>query len=564
MRRVFVLTITAIMVTTAFAIAAAPPRATSVSIARLAEFVPVFHPINAQSNQYLLFYPLFSQLVKLDLTDGSLQRVVPDLAQKWTVNANATVFTFSLRKDVKWHDGNRLTADDVVFTATWAAQNQAAHIGLKPAFFSIKDAARAASACAAEKTIAKCGGTEPLAGVKKIDTFTVQFTLEEPNALFLRNLADAPSSIMPKHLLAGKTAEQINRGEFKTRPVGTGPYKFVRFRPGQFVELAANRDYFKGAPKIDRFFYKDITAETALAQLESAELDVGLSVGPDNLDRLSRVGHLNVQVVPSAGVAVLLLLVESAQQRANPTLAPKPGMKPGWDFTDKRVRQAIYYAIDRRGINNKLYGGRNKILWNPPGFVKYPGLNEYPFDPGKAKELLAQSRVDLSKPIRFIVADDPDSRRVTPIIKDQLEAVGFKIELRSMDLSTWEKTAFGDATIRDQWDMTYAFGGSEGLHPSRSSIYFLCEPEKLHDTGYYNCEMRKLFNEALTKANPADQDKIYERIARIFNEEMPEPYFWQVSGVHAINKRVGGGLRRIPMFERYVTMNAETWEIARR
>ena len=579
MRRIVTLGITAMMVAAVFlgvqpngrliptgvapaAIAAAPTQ-NSVTITRFAEYAPFFHPNNAQSNQYILFYALFNQLVKLDLTDENLQKLVPDLAEKWTISPDGTVYTFSLRKDVKWHDGTKFTADDVVYTATYAAENQGAFIGFKPAFFWLKGATAANAACTAAQAADKCGGTAPLEGVKKIDDYTVRFTIEAPNANFMRFMADAPSSIMPKHLLAGQTADQINKGEFKTKPVGTGPYKMVSVRPGQFVELAANPDYFKGAPKIAKFFYMDITPETALAQLQSGQLDIALNVGVANLDLLSRQSSLNVQVVRSAGVFPIMPLAESAAQRADPALAPKPGMKAGWDFTDKRVRQAIYYAIDRRGINQKLFGGRNYILWNPPAFMKYPGLNQYPYDPDKAKKLLAEAKpADMAKPIRLLFSNDPDQSRIAPIVKQQLEAVGFKVELKGMETATWEKIV-DDDTQRDTWDMDFDVGGSEGLGPSRSAIYYLCQPEKLHTSGYYNCELRKLFDEALTKVTPADQDKIYEKIAHIFNEEVPRPYLWQLSGVHVVNKRIGGGLQKIPMFERYLTMNVETWQIVK-
>jgi len=571
MRRIMPLSITVMMVAAIFFAAlsngtlapAATPSQNSVTLTRFAEFAPFFHPINAQSNQYIMFYALFNQLIKLDLTDESLQKYVPDLAEKWTVSPDGTSYTFNLRKDVKWHDGTKFTADDVVYTATWGAENQGAYIGFKPAWFSIKGAQAAEAACVADKTAAKCGGTAPLEGVKKIDDYTVRFTLAEPDSLFVRFMVDAPSSIMPKHLLVGQTADQINKGEFKTKPVGTGPYKMVSVQPGQFVELAANPGYFKGAAKIAKFFYKDITPETALAQLQSDQLDIGLNVGVANFDLLSRMATLNVQVVRSPGVFPLMLLMDGAKERSDPATATKPGMNPGWDFSDKRVRQAIYYAIDRRGINDKLFKGRNHILWNPPAFMKYPGLNEYPFDPGKAKQLLAEAHPpDLAKPIRLLFSNDPDQSRIAPIVKEQLEAVGFKIELKGVETATWEKIV-DDDTLRDTWDMNFDIGGAEGLGPARSEIYYLCQPEKLHTSGYYNCDLRKLFKEARTKINPADQDKIYERIAHIFNEEVPRPYLWQLSGVHVVNKRIGGGLRKVPIFERYLTMNVETWQIVK-
>lgn len=530
------------------------PASSSVSMTRFAEFAPVFHPVEAQSNQYALFYLLFDTLVTLDLSDPMLQTIVPDLATSWEISPDATVFTFHLAEGVTWHDGEPLTADDVVYTATWAAQNQGAHIGFQPAWFSIKGAA------------AIDGTTEPLEGVRKIDDLTVEFTLEAPNALFLRTLVDAPSSIMPEHLLAGQTADQINQGDFKNKtPIGTGPYKMVRIEPDQFVELAANPDYFKGAPKIGSFFYKAITPETALAQLESGELDIALNVGSANQERLSGVDTLNVQVVNSPGIFTLQFTAETAEQRADPALAPAPGMDPPqFPFYDKRVRQALYYGIDRRALNDAVYGGANRILWNPPGFKEYPGLNEYAYDPEKAKVLLAEAAADgadITKPIRFLYANElNDGQRLAPIIQEQLQALGLTVELNAMDIAAWEAIVT-DQAQRDVYDMIFSAGGSEGLHPDRSKIYYLCEPAKLFSTGWYDCAMQDLFQQAIETGDAAAQDAIYEQIAKVLNEEVPQLYLWQLSGVHVVNKRIGGGLTQVPSFERYVTMNAETWTV---
>ena len=268
------------------------------------------------------------------------------------------------------------------------------------------------------------------------------------------------------------------------------------------------------------------------------------------------VPSLNVQVVSSPGIFNLLPVDDT------PDVRERLGLPPvNFDFTDKRVRQAMYYAIDRRAINDAIYGGANRILWNPPGFKEYDGLDEYPFDPEKAKALLAESGVDLSKPIHFLYANElGDGQRIAPIVAQQLQDVGFTVELNGVDITAWEAIVTDD-TQRASWDMTFSAGGSEGLHPSRSQIYFKCGDElPTSQTGYYDCELRQWFEEARTKGDPAEADAIYEQIARKLNDQVPQLYLWQNSGVHAVNKRIEGV--QVPAFERYVTMNVEAWSVA--
>jgi len=235
------------------------------------------------------------------------------------------------------------------------------------------------------------------------------------------------------------------------------------------------------------------------------------------------------------------------------------------DLSDKRVRQAIYYAIDRRTINDELFGGRNRIPWNPPGFRDdIPGLNQYEFNPDKAKELLAaavaEGKIDLSQTLRFYYANElGDGAKMAPIVKQQLEAVGFKVELTGVAIDAWLKVIVDD-TQRGSFDIGFSAGGAEGLGPSRSREYFHCGNQPVNGgSGYYNCDTQKLFDKALTQTDPTERAKTYEEIAKILNDEVPILYWWQNSGVHPVNKRVQGVI--VPAFERYFAMSAYEWSV---
>ena len=132
----------------------------------------------------MLYYLVFDTLVALDLSDKTLQTIKPRMAESWDISPDP------------------------------------------PAWFSLKDQAKLEAACTANPTDAsKCGGTEAFAGVTAPDDYTVVFTLEAPDVFFLRTMVDAPSVIMPAHILQGQTADQINKSDFKNKqPIGTGPF----------------------------------------------------------------------------------------------------------------------------------------------------------------------------------------------------------------------------------------------------------------------------------------------------------------------------------------------------
>jgi ABC-type transport system substrate-binding protein len=119
---------------------------------------------------------------------------------------------------------------------------------------------------------------------------------------------------------------------------------------------------------------------------------------------------------------------------------------------------------------------------------------------------------------------------------------------------------FTSSASRDKWDLTFGAGGSEGLSPSRSDIYFKCgDEDPVAQSGYYNCDLRALFKKARTQVDPAAQDETYHEAAKILNTDVPQFYLWQLAGVHAVNKRVVG--IDTPSFERYVTIDAANWSV---
>jgi peptide/nickel transport system substrate-binding protein len=546
--------------------------ADSISLTRFGSYTPEFHPIFAEANQYLTYYLIFDTLVGVDLSDKSMLTYTPDLATSWTSSPDGSQYTFKLASGVTWQDGKPFDANDVAFTANWTAENRSTFdTGFVPPWYSLKGAADAQAACDKAPTDAKaCGGglDNLIPGIKVIDPQTIQFTTEAPNVLFLQQADNAVSTIMPAHLLSGMTGQQVLKSDFLTKnPIGTGPYKLSRIVTGQFTEFDANPSYFRGAPKISKIFYKDITPDQGLAQLQTGDLDIATNTGAANTATLQGLSNVTTDIVPTPGYLAMYTWDETPAQRAAADYIKKGGLKPGFPFWSKEVRQAVYYAIDRRGIDQAIYKGQNPTVWNPPGYLTtVPGLNEYTFDPAKAKDLLATAAkepgVDLSQPIRLLCTSDTnDNSRICPVIKQQLESVGLKVNIMSMTQAA-ANTYTADLTNRENYDAEFIAGGG-GIDPSSSSFHIACDQgghnNILYDTGYVDCDLLNLYNQALATPDQTARNKIWDQVAQKLNDELPLMYLWQVSGVHAVNKRVQGVT--IPQFDRDYTMDAYKWTI---
>lgn len=485
----------------------------TLTMTRIGNTTPLFGPANnSTGNDAIINSFLFSNLVKVAPDETTL---LPDLAESWEASDDATTFTFHLREDVTWSDGEPFTADDVVFTIGHAAQlGLAAFTGYRPSgWFAVEGAA-------------DVEGTEELpVGLTAVDDYTVEVELAAPNAEFLRNLTDAAYSILPEHIMGGVTAEELATNEFATSaPVGTGPYTLADFQPNQYVEFAARPDYFGGEPQIDTIFFKvGLTAETAEAQLISGELDLALSLNSDSAPNLESVDGLTTMFVESPAAQLIQFRVD------NPLAA------------DVRVRQAIFYAIDRRAMLDELYGGQGTIRWVLPGFDQDSGdLDEYPYDPEKAQELLAEAAADgfdLSAEFKIAFAPngDPAWGKNAPVIQQYLKDVGMNAVLEPLEPAALTAATTGPEPL---YPLVFNSGGSMGLSPDRSSVYFNCTAPL--NTMYANCDLDAAYQAARETTDPDERAELYAEAAKILNRDVPMFALWQPAVLDAWNSNLGG------------------------
>lgn len=506
----------------------APAGESVLRVARLADHYNFWHPVQFQTgNQFQWWSAVFNTLVE---AEADSRTVVGDLAESWEVSPDATVFTFKLVENATWHDGEPFDADDVMFTITWATQNYDSFLGFAPLWNQVKGAD------------AVKGTTNVPEGLRKVDNYTVEVTLAAPNAEALYALTDMANVILPEHVLKDVTAADVEKVQFTLGTpgvtVGTGPYKLAAFTPDQSVELDAYADYFKGAPKISKIIFR-LFADPALAvaQLESGDLDLAFRVSPGEFDRLAAVDTLNVISADNPGIIRIVFRT---------TIDP---------WSDKRLRQAVYYAINRQAIVDEFYKGRARVLINPPGFQEYDDLNRYEYNVDTAKQLLADAGYN-GQPFRILYNQTfPDAQQVMPLIQSDLQAAGIATELVPTDnegfLAQYNSGEGHEAFI--------AVGGSEGLSPDRSRQYFNPTDPKI-ESGYANPRIFELWAEGRATADPAARDAAYHELARILNEDVPQANLYSPDLVMVATKRLGGGFD-IHLNERETFMDVETWTI---
>jgi peptide/nickel transport system substrate-binding protein len=494
--------------------AAAGP--TTLRVSRISDFLPSIHPVElGTGNQELMADIVFSTLVDVDKDEVT---ILPDLAQTWDVTPDATTYTFHLNPAAVWSDGQPVTADDVIWTIAWSAQNPDAFKQIPvTAFLGVKGAADVK------------GTTKTPVGAEKIDDHTVKLTLSAPDSTFLRRLAGAVYYIEPKHILDGLTAAQAETCPFCLgtvgKTIGSGPYDFSESISAGGATFTAKKNYWKGKDsQIDTLVYKIQESNVSVAQLAAGELDLTIRVPPAEGPGLANVPGLKQLNVPGVGIFNI---------NFNNTNVDKP------------LRQAIAYAINRPEAIDKVLGGLATLNYTiPPGFKVYDDINKYDFDLAKGKELLATSKWDKSKTFRLaLLADDPNFTVTAPALQQYIEALGIKVELTALPTAPYtdliQKT--------NDFEAFLSFGGSEGVGWYQSGIYFDCSGLGTSQLKLPKdqCIYTDQFNAAQAAVGDA-QDAVLHKLALDLNENLPEIYLWQPNYLHVYTDKLGGDFAIYP------------------
>ncbi len=293
--------------------------------------------------------------------DDKLQLNVPILAEKWEFSDDGKVLTIHLRKNAKWHDGEPITADDLIFT--WETIADPDYSG--PRYYMVEMIKGAQ-----EKHEGKA---KTISGLTKVDDHTVKVEFEHAQANALDNLWDHP---IPKHVYEGVPVKEMpNHEATKKNPIGSGPFKFKEIKPNEYVVLEKNPDYYvEGKPYLDQIIWKVISQDVAIAALQNGEIDFLSNISPAEFETIEAMEHIEIKETQYFGYQYLGFKVN------NPKLK------------DKKLRQAITYGINRQALVDGLLKGHGSVLNQhmPKASWAYNEKLEdaYPYDPDKAKQLL--------------------------------------------------------------------------------------------------------------------------------------------------------------------------------
>ncbi len=450
---------------------------------------------------------IFDQLVrysKEDLTPA------PGLAESWEAAEDGLSWTFTLRDDVTWQDGEPFTADDVAFTFNDVvlvddfAANNASSFG-------------------------------PLERVEVIDPTTVRFVLSEPFSSLPYYLAYY-AGILPEHVL-GNAENPLSVASFnKQTPVGTGAFKVAEFVSGSYVRLERNPDYWGGEPKVAEIVFSIVPdPNTQLAQILAGELDMVTVSNPALLAGVQNNPDLEV-LEQSQNVYYFVVLNQNDPR-----------------FQDVRVRQALLYAIDRPAIIESVLKGYGEVATGPIAPLQQAlydaDVPNYPFDPEKAKALLAEAGwtpgpdgvlTKDGEPLTIAMPTGQFGSLVPAslLVQQYWKAIGVNVDVQVLEWNAYIQQMF----VNRQYEATLAWWSTPPT-PDVTPYYASSAADAGQNIpNYKSDELDAIMAKGRAATTEAEQVEVYSQMQEYLAEELPYLYLWYPDTITVRNVRVGGML----------------------
>jgi peptide/nickel transport system substrate-binding protein len=447
---------------------------------------------------------VFNGLVRYD-KDLKLEG---ELAESWEISPDGKKITFRLRKGVKWHDGAPFTSDDAMFT-----------------YRRMIDPKTPTAYGEDFKQVLRASAPDP-------HTFVVEY-----GRPFAPALASWGMHVLPKHLL--EKYPDISKSPLNKKPVGTGPFRFVEWKTGEKTVFDASPDHFEGKPYIARVITRVIPDQaTMFLELKSGGVDI-MTLTPPQYTRQTETDEFRKSFNKFKYTASAYTYL--GFRLSHPF------------FRDKRVRQAIAHAADKKALIDGVLLGLGQEATGPykPGtWAHNPGVKKYPYDPEKAKALLAEAgwkekdrdgvlKKDGNR-FEFTVltnAGNEARSKTAAILQQNLAGVGVKMEIRTVEWAAFinefiDKRKF-DAVILG-WNITPDPDQFDIWHSSKTG------PKELNHVGFANAEVDRLLDEGRSTFDLEKRKKAYFRIQEVLAEEQPYVFLYVPEALPVVHNRFRG------------------------
>ena len=436
--------------------------------------------------------------------DNKTLELIPLLAESWTISDDKLTYTFKLRQGVKWQDGVPFTADDIVFSYKTIMNPKVDAPQLRSYYQEIKD-------------------------VVALDDHTVRFTYARPYFLALEFCGGIP--IVPKHI--------FEKGDFNTNPagrapVGTGPYKFVKWTTGREIVLEKNNDYWGKKPHINRIVFRIITdPSVALQVLKRQELDVA-GLTPIQWERQTSSPEFEKN------------FDKFSYYTPNYSYIGWNSARPF--FADKRVRKAMTYLVNRELILEKIMFDLGTVVTNPfyinsPEYDK--DIKPIPYNPEEAKKLLDEAgwidhdgdgirdKDGVKFSFEFLIPGGSETgEKIATILKEELDKIGIDMTIRKTEWAVFTQRL--SERNFDAVTLAWSMGVESDPYQIWSSTQITSGSNFV---GFNNAEADKLINQARQEFDRQKRIELYRKFSEIVNDEQPYTFLFCRKATVAVAKR---------------------------
>lgn len=446
---------------------------------------------------------MFDRLMVL-YSDGTFG---PRLAESWETNEAQDKIIYHIDKDAKWHDGEPVTAEDVVYSAQVASSAEYFYQRrIRMQYFAGTDETG-------------CELSEDSIEVKALDDHTVEFTLKTPmDPAIIYAMVNRDFFIIPQHLLADISDEALVNDEFWQKPIGSGPCIFDSMESGVSIEFLANKDYYLQTPDFDRLVFKKVQSSNLLSGLMSGEIDV--------LSGNTQIPLADWEAAKSS---------EGVIAKSVPTYAYQyMAMNTARDYLTEDIRHAISLAINRQVIVDQLLQGEGRIAIGPlADDHAYRNADIQPeYNVEKAKEIVEKSNWDSNRELQVLVSTGNEVREKSAIlIQQDLEKIGIKTQIQTLDFPTLLSNA-----RNGEYDLCF-IGSAGSVDPSESvpnvTVGYMNNFAQLSDPTI------GLTGEAGAKEITFETRKeVYDKYQQLLFDQMPMAFLYHTNDLFAYSDKI--------------------------